>query len=63
MTPSEKADEIFNKYLELYPEQDLYFVAKLAAIIAVDEIINCIKIMPDTYIIYWVMVREELNNY
>ena len=30
MTPKEKAEELFDKYFDLYPDQDAYFIAQLA---------------------------------
>lgn len=40
MTPIEKANELFYKFYELYPYQDLYFIAKKAALVAVEEILK-----------------------
>ena len=47
MTPKEKAKELFDKYFDLYPDQDAYFLTQLAAIMAVEE--NSINLYTDTF--------------
>ena len=48
MTPEEKAKELFDKYFDLYPDQDAYFIAQLAAIIAIDECLNALRMIDDS---------------
>ena len=49
MTPKEKAKELFDKYFDLYPDQDAYFIAQLAAIMAVEEILlNALRMIDDS---------------
>ena len=49
MTPKEKAKELFDKYFDLYPDQDAYFIAQLAAIMAVEEILlNVLRMIDDS---------------
>ena len=40
MTPKEKANELFDNFFDLYPNQDAYFIAKQCVIKCVDEILN-----------------------
>jgi hypothetical protein len=57
MTPKEKAEELFDNFFNLYPNQDAYFIAKQCALIAVDEII---KILPHPD--YWQEVKQEIEK-
>ena len=60
MAPKTKAKELFDKYFDLYPDQDAYFLAQLAAIMAVEEII---LICTQTHFIeYWSEVKNEIEN-
>jgi len=54
MTPKEKAQELFNKYLEINYR---YYQAKDCALIAVDEILNigCIEVP------YWQEVKKKIE--
>jgi hypothetical protein len=57
MTPKEKAEELFNKYLEINYH---YYQAKDCALIAVDEILNVIEV-PSTEYKYWQEVKKEIE--
>ena len=60
MTPKEKAEELFDKYFDLYPDQDAYFLTQLAAIMAVEEIL---LICTQTHFIdYWSDVKKEIEQ-
>jgi len=72
MTPKEKAEELFNKYLEIDYH---YYQAKDCALIAVDEIIKASPTNPlksgyielysdmvDESIEFWQEVKNEINN-
>ena len=76
MTPKEKAKELYNKYSEMFINNDpLHFNTwkpMLSALIAVDEVINFMK-MDDEYtgtcsfansnwVGYWLQVKQELQN-
>jgi hypothetical protein len=71
MTPKEKAQELFDKYFEV---TNNYYQAKQCALIAVDEILNTLKIFPEkdttsksvvnfsvSRIMYWVQVKKEIE--
>ena len=68
MTPKEKAEELYNKYYQFiadssYPEE----MAKLCALIAVEDIIHSLVIIPFgmqyiNAIDYWEEVKEEIKN-
>jgi hypothetical protein len=80
MTPKEKAIELYNKFLN--PSGDTYLYgmlehesAKECALIAVDEILNTLKIFPEkdttsksvvnysvSRIVYWVQVKQEIEK-
>ena len=62
MTPKQKAKELFDKYFDLYPDQDAYFLAQLAAIIAIEEIIDHLKFSSHTDIIFWSEVKNEIEK-
>jgi hypothetical protein len=63
MTPKEKAEELFDKFLRVeYP-----WPAKECTLIAVDEIIEDIKFFADAEImqlriIYWKKVKQEIEK-
>ena len=60
ISPKEKAKELFDKYFDLYPDQDAYFIAQLAAIMAVEEIL---LICTQTHFIdYWSDVKKEIEQ-
>jgi len=76
MTPKEKAEELYLKY---YPWFNDYGnpkpAAKKCTLIAVDEILNTLKIFPEkdttsksvvnfsiSRIMYWVQVKQEIEN-
>jgi hypothetical protein len=71
MTPKEKALELYNKMYDfsIFDES-----AKQCALIAVDEILNTLKIFPEkdttsksvvnysvSRIVYWVQVKQEIE--
>ena len=71
MTPKEKAEELFNKYMqpidELHKYPMCFATAKQCALIAVDEIINCdsyfntlldVKVFTE----YWYNVQQEIEK-
>ena len=73
MTPKEKAEELYNKFLN--PSGDTYLYgmlehesAKECALIAVDEILNANPNYPEfkenegTSIRYWEVVKQEIEN-
>jgi len=72
MTATQKADEIFHKFYALYPYQDLYFIAKKAALIAVDEILSIgiwegqemaeEQNTPENCEEFWVWVKHEIEK-
>ena len=75
MTPKEKAEKLFNKFIIIDDLSDstgnsLYFNAhaKQCAIVAVDEILNSNPNYPEfkenegTPIRYWEVVKQEIEN-
>lgn len=69
MTPKEKAEDLFYKYLIYFPEfrNDLEYdynteSAKTCAFIAVDEIINSVdnEHVSDIYNEFWENVKQEI---
>ena len=71
MTPKEKAQELYNKFLN--PSGDTYLYnmlehesAKECALIAVDEILEAINWhefeTPNKEIEYWEKVKQEIQN-
>jgi hypothetical protein len=61
MTPKEKAIQIYTKmYNEVYTSYGTDFVAKQCAIIAVNEIIDCLKSFADSD--DWKKVKEEIEK-
>jgi hypothetical protein len=75
MTPKEKAEKLFNKFIIIDDLSDstgnsLYFNAhaKQCALIAVDEILNANPNYPEfkenegTPIRYWEVVKQEIEN-
>jgi hypothetical protein len=67
MTPKEKCDELFDKYIKMfYGELSLIpskNKAKKCALIAVDEIINhCSQVEPFLGVDYWNEVRKEIEK-
>jgi hypothetical protein len=40
LSPKEKAEELYDKFFNWYPNQDAQFIAKQCALIAVDEILK-----------------------
>ena len=78
ITPKEKAKHLLDKYKHIYLEQykvnteywDLFLItdgeAKMCALIAVDEIINVLSLLPYgmqylIYIDYWEAVKKEIE--
>ena len=67
MTPKEKAQELFNKYLEINYH---YYQAKDCALIAVDEILHVLReshptelvVIPMDLIDYWFDVKKEIET-
>jgi hypothetical protein len=68
MTPKEKAVELVQRFIdEAYAEtaEQLYTpVAKNAALIAVDEVLNEENhfIQTDAHLLYWEQVKQEIKN-
>jgi hypothetical protein len=61
MTPKEKAIKIYTKmYNEVYTSYGTDFVAKQCAIIAVNEIIDCLNSFAD--LDDWKQVKEEIEK-
>ena len=70
MTPKEKAQELFDKYYQIFEDdEDEHYIgtskriSKLSALIAVDEIIklpNAIGI--NDLIEYWEQVKQEIKQ-
>lgn len=73
MTPKEKAKQLIEKITETLNDADMYGwynpACKNCALIAVDEIINALKIADITsmdgnwYINEWLEVKQEIENY
>ena len=65
-SPKEKASELYILFFNLYPNQDAQFIAKEAALIAVEEIItnalNGID-LPSTWCNYWEQVKQEIQTF
>lgn len=65
MTPKEKAQELFDKMHEEIYNRDMYndlYRAKQCALIAVDEILYITEHeSPSTYV-YYVKVKQEIEN-
>jgi hypothetical protein len=64
MTPKEKAFELVEKFIKTNGNS---FFAKDCAIIAVDEIIDTLKQIPESLVIphhikFWQEVKQELEN-
>jgi|688.fasta_scaffold1609625_1 hypothetical protein len=77
MTPKEKAEELYNKYLILIVDDIIdmkiiygtltHKLAKQSTLIAVDEIINCdyfFNTLKDTkkFTSYWYEVQQEIEK-
>ena len=70
MTPKEKAQELVQRFIdEAYAEttEQLYTpIAKKAALIAVDEMLQLGLLvgsdLSDTFYIYWEEVKQEIEN-
>ena len=81
MTPKEKAEELVDKYMNIrnvkLSDYSIIYLptAKQCALIAVDEILNTLKIFPEkdttsksvvnfsvSRIMYWVQVKKEIEN-
>ena len=59
LTPKEKAEELYDSFFELYPNQDAYFIAKQCAKIAVEE---CLHTCVESSIYYWKEVLTEIEK-
>jgi hypothetical protein len=75
MTPLEKALELVQKYFKGNHQPYGFKDAKQCALIAVDEILNTLKIFPEkdttsksvvnfsiSRIVYWVQVKKEIEK-
>jgi hypothetical protein len=65
MTPQEKAEELFNNFFDLYPNQDAYFIAKQCALICVEELLKDKEIIDGMRVIndpYWLEVKQEIEK-
>jgi len=69
MTPKEKASEMFNKFFNLYPNQDAQFIAIECCLISVNELIESHLLLTTTHDKeptirckrYWQEVKEEIE--
>lgn len=64
MTPKEKAENLFNRY---YAITGPFTEAKQCAVIAVDEVIDILSLLPYgmeylSHIDYWEEVKEEIEK-
>ena len=67
MTPKEKAVELVDKFLQYTPVEFEYEYAKQSALIAVDEAMYSLSVIPYgmeylSKIDYWEEVKQEINN-
>jgi hypothetical protein len=67
MTPKEKAEELFAKYVFLTisdMSDENFNQTKQCALVAVDEILNEENhfIQTDAHLLYWEQVKEEIQN-
>ena len=68
LTPKEKAEELYDSFFELYPNQDAYFIARQCAKIAVYEIMKHVEeSYRNRFIIkgaklFWINVLNEIDN-
>ena len=71
MTPQEKAKELFEKFFNYYPNQDVQFIAKQVALDVVNEILSEYKrisvpyLADKSYILeseYWNEVKQNLEK-
>jgi hypothetical protein len=65
MTPKEKAKELFNKYYLLIDIKN-YENTKNCALIAVDEILDAVNNLDETYLMkddvnYWLNVKQQIE--
>lgn len=63
MTPKEKAKELCEKYDEMLTYLESKSKAKQCALIAVDEIMDCLNtvMIPNPFKQYWEKVKHEIN--
>jgi hypothetical protein len=67
MTPKEKAEELFAKYVFLTisdMSDENFNQTKQCALVAVDEVLNKENhfIQTDAHLLYWEQVKEEIEN-
>jgi hypothetical protein len=67
MTTKEKAQELVDKFLQFTPVEFEYEYAKQCALIAVDEAMYSLSVIPYgmeylSKIDYWEEVKQEINN-
>jgi len=64
MTPQEKAEELFNNFFDLYPNQDAHWIAKKGALKCVEEILNDENHFMQTHLQYeyWDEVKQEIEK-
>ena len=67
MTPKEKAEELFAKYVFLTisdMSDENFNQTKQCALVAVDEVLNEENhfIQTDAHLLYWEQVKEEIHN-
>jgi hypothetical protein len=65
MTPKEKAQEMYNQFLDAMPHPEttnaaVNSIAKKCALIAVDEIIKSNAMLPPN--LNWLEVKKEIEN-
>jgi hypothetical protein len=67
MTPKEKAEELFAKYVFLTisdMSDENFNQTKQCALVAVDEVLNEENhfIQTDSHLLYWEQVKQEIEN-
>jgi hypothetical protein len=65
-TPEEKANELYDKFYDFYPNQDAQFIAEQCALIAVNEILyvleNDVMLCKQSKRDYWENVKKEIEK-
>ena len=67
MNPKEKAEELYNKFFNWYPNQDAQFIATNCVLIVIYEFLEYHKDRESKedifYYKYWNDVKNELDKY
>lgn len=65
-TPEEKANELYDKFYDFYPNQDAQFIAEQCVLIAVNEILNVLEndvmLCKQSKRDYWKNVKIEIGK-